>query len=91
MAYTRNVLTGIGLLGLLALTVGLAYAPLGPWGVVVALLIAAAKAGLIAVVFMQLSTARGITRLFAASGLFWFALMLGLTLVEILGRGLGSS
>ena len=70
------------LLGLLALTISLTFAPLGPFRLPASLLIAGAKAGLIYWVFMDLRKADALTRLAAAAVLFFLAVLLLLTGVD---------
>ncbi|MEX1098229.1 MAG: cytochrome C oxidase subunit IV family protein [Planctomycetales bacterium] len=67
------------LLVLLAVTVGVAELDLGPWNVVAALAVAAAKAVLIVLYFMHVRHANFLTRMAAVSGFLWLALLLGLT------------
>lgn len=83
-----HVAVFIALLGLLALTVGVAYLPLGNWGVVVALSIAFAKAVLVMVFFMQLRQQSSLVNIFAIGGYFWLALLFALTFADILTRGM---
>ena len=76
------------LLGLLGTTVGTYYLQLGALGVAANLGIAAAKALLIAWFFMHLREVSGLVRLFALGGLFWLAILFGLSLSDYLTRGL---
>ena len=80
------LLIGAALWGLLALTVLAHFSHLGPFSLVVSLAIAIAKAGLVAAVFMHLRRGDAIARLFAATGLFWLVLLMGLTLSDFLTR-----
>ena len=73
--WVRPVLTWIALCILLALTCGLSYVPLGSGNLPVALAIAAAKASLVALVFMRLSEPNPLIRLAAAAGLIWIFIM----------------
>jgi cytochrome c oxidase subunit 4 len=75
-----------GLLVLLAISAGSAYAPLGPFNAAVNLAIAAVMLGLLATFLMNLRWANGLVRLFAASGLFWLIFMFALTFVDYLSR-----
>ena len=85
-AVILNASIGVALLALLALT-GVAWALVsGPVGVVIGLGIAAAKAVLIAVILMELRESSGLTRLFAAAGLYWLAILVVLTLTDVLAR-----
>ena len=70
-----------------ALTVLVAYVDLGPLNTVVALAIAGVKALLVALYFMHLRWASRLTWLFAAAGIVWLVLMLGLTFADFESRG----
>jgi len=72
-----------GLLGLLALTVTLAYQPLSG---IVALLIALAKALIVAVVFMELRASRTLIIAFAGAGFFWLVILLLLSAMDFMTR-----
>ena len=76
----------LGLMALLALTVTLAYVPLGNANTVVALAIATTKALLIAVIFMELREGSGIMVSFASAGFFWLAIMLWLAFADYITR-----
>jgi cytochrome c oxidase subunit 4 len=72
--------------GLLALTVMLAYLPLGALNIAVALGIGAIKAGIVAALFMELRHRGTRTLIFAAAGLFWPAILLWLGLMDFMTR-----
>ncbi|MDA9432315.1 cytochrome C oxidase subunit IV family protein [Bradyrhizobium sp. CCBAU 51627] len=76
----------LALLGLLALTVTLAYVPLGAGNAVVALSIGTIKAVLVAAIFMELRKRHGLTLVFAAAGLFWLGILLWLGLMDFMTR-----
>jgi cytochrome c oxidase subunit IV len=76
----------IVLLGLLALTVTLAYLPLGAFNAVIALSIAATKAAIVAAVFMELRQRGARTFIFAGAGVFWLGILLWLGLMDFLTR-----
>lgn len=78
--------TALALLLLLGLSVLLWELDLGVWSTAGGMAIAAAKALLVALVFMHLDRASGIVRLAAAAGLLWFALLMALTLADFLTR-----
>lgn len=80
------VWTATWLMVLLGVTIGAAYIPMGPFGPVVAMLIAAAKAGLVAVMFMHLRWDSPMVRLFAGAGLLWLAILIGGTLNDYATR-----
>lgn len=67
---------------LLLATVGAAFVDLGPMNTALAMLISAAKAGLILLFFMQLKRETPLIRIFACVGFFWLAIMLALTLSD---------
>ena len=75
------------LLVLLLATWGISYVSLGPWNAVVALGIAAAKAALIALFFMELRGSRPVTWLAAAVGFVWLGIMLVLSAGDFWTRG----
>lgn len=79
-------LTWAVLLALLALTFGLAYAPLGRFSFAVSLVIAVLKALIILAVFMELTKASNLVRIFAAAGFFWLCILLGMPAVDYLSR-----
>ncbi len=81
------VVTGIALLLLLALTAGLAWVNLGPFSPVVALLIAAAKASLILLIFMEIRYSKQNLRIFMCVGFVWLGILFTLSLSDYLSRG----
>lgn len=84
---TRMALTVcVVLLALTGATVGVALVDLGPFNPVVALLIAAVKAGLITLYFMHARWSGALTWLVILAGLLWLALLLGGTLDDLLTR-----
>ena len=80
------VISWLGLLALLGITVFTAYQPLGAFNSVIALAIATTKALLIAAVFMELRERHGLTLAFAGAGFFWLAIMLWLVFADYLTR-----
>jgi len=80
------VLSWLGLLALLAVTVTAAYVPLGTANTVVAMVIAAAKATIVATIFMELRERHPLTIPFAGAGFFWLAIMLWLALADYVTR-----
>jgi cytochrome c oxidase subunit 4 len=80
------VLLGVALLALALLSLGLAFLPLGPFAVAVALAIAALKAWLVARHYMELGTSHGAVRFVAASALFFVLLLVLLTAADVLTR-----
>jgi cytochrome c oxidase subunit 4 len=77
----------LGLLILLALNIGLAYAPNGQGlRLPVKLTICVAMAFLLMVFCMHLHRATGLLRLAAATGFVWLVIMIGLMLTDFLNR-----
>ncbi|MDQ3248732.1 MAG: cytochrome C oxidase subunit IV family protein [Chloroflexota bacterium] len=74
------------LLGLLALTVLVAYLNLGAWSPLVAMLIASVKALLVVLYFMHVRYNNRLTWVFAGAGFVWLALLLVLTMSDYLSR-----
>jgi cytochrome c oxidase subunit 4 len=77
--FTLLVLTGT--------TVAVAFLDLGPLNNVVAMGVAVVKASLVVLFFMGVRYSTRLTGLVIMSGLFWLALMVGLTLVDYATRG----
>lgn len=63
-----------------------AYLHLGRFALPVALGIATAKAGLVALVFMEQARAGAAARFAAAAGVLWLLLQLGLTFADVTTR-----
>jgi len=76
----------LALLILLATTVGSAFIHLGPLNSIINFTIAALKAALIAVFFMNLRTSSPLLRLAAVAGLLWLTFMFTLTAGDYLTR-----
>jgi cytochrome c oxidase subunit 4 len=85
-ALKRIWLCWAALLVLLATTTGAAFLPLGRFNAYVALAIAAAKALLVLIVFMELRRSSGLIRAFAVAGFFWLLILLTLTSADYLTR-----
>lgn len=82
------VLVLLGLFGLTALTVGVAYIDFGhPWSDVVALAIAVCKATLVVSFFMHVKGSSPVVKLAAAGGFFWMLIFFALILSDFLTRG----
>jgi cytochrome c oxidase subunit IV len=73
------------LLAFTFVTWGVAYIDLGPFNIVVALVIALTKASLVVLVFMHMLYTRHRTQLVLVAGLFWL-LLLFMTLADYLTR-----
>jgi cytochrome c oxidase subunit 4 len=77
-----------GALLLLALTTTLiGMLDLGPFNMIIAITIAAAKASLIAAFFMQALYEGKIVRIILTGGVVWFLIMITLTLGDYMTRG----
>ena len=59
---------------------------LGPWNVVVALIIAFFKMMLVVLFFMNVKAESPLTKLYAAAGFFWLILLLGQTMLDYISR-----
>jgi cytochrome c oxidase subunit 4 len=80
------LLSWLFLLAFLALTVTVAYVPIGPFNTVVALVIALIKAMLVAAIFMELRESRALVVVFASIGVYWLAIMFWLVFADYLTR-----
>jgi cytochrome c oxidase subunit 4 len=81
------VLTWIALLVLLALTAGSSYVPMHAFNLAANLAIALVKALLVVFVFMHVRRGTPMTRVVAAAGVFWLALLTTLSLTDFVARG----
>ena len=70
----------------LVVTVGVAYIPLGPANIFVAMSIASAKAALVVLYFMHVATSPRLNRIVIAAGLVWLAILLAIILLDYLSR-----
>ncbi len=75
------------LMGLLVLTVAANFINLGPFNVVVAMLISIAKGSLIVLFFMEVRYSHPIVWLFAAGSFLWLLLLLLFTMSDYTTRG----
>jgi cytochrome c oxidase subunit 4 len=75
------------LLVLTLTTTWASYFDLGKLNVVVALVIATIKAGLVVLFFMHIYWSTKLTKLVVVSGVAWLGLLLWLTLTDIVTRG----
>jgi cytochrome c oxidase subunit 4 len=83
-------LVWVALMALLALTVALTFAPLGPWRLAISLAIAAAKAALVGSVFMELRGASSNVRLVAAATTVMLLVLIFLSGVDAAVRTVGA-
>jgi cytochrome c oxidase subunit 4 len=81
-----NLLVLAALLALLGLSAGSALVPMGAFNEVANLGIAAVKALLVLIFFMRLKTDNPLLRLVAATGFTWLALLIALSLADLLSR-----
>jgi cytochrome c oxidase subunit IV len=77
----------IALLGLTAITAGVAFLDLGPLNVIVALVIATVKALLVVLFFMHVKyTSEKLTKIVIVSAIFWLLLLLALSMADYTTR-----
>lgn len=88
--WRRNGVVWIALMALLLTSFGAAYLPLGAFNTVLGLVIALIKAGLVAVLFMELRHSGALMRLAGGAGLLFVFVMFALTLSDFLTRLSGS-
>jgi cytochrome c oxidase subunit 4 len=81
------VLVFLGLICLTVATTAVAFVDLGPFSVVAALAIAVCKALLVALFFMHVRHSTKLTRLVVLGGLLWLAILLLLTMGDMMTRG----
>ena len=87
------VINALVLGGLMLLTVGAYYAPLGRFeflALPIAMVIAILKATFLILIFMNVKYSSSLTKLFAASGFFWFLILIAFTMADFLLPELGS-
>ena len=80
------VIIWLSLIGCTFLTYGVALIDLGPWNIVIALMIAFFKMSLVVLFFMHVKQDNNLTRLFVAGGFVWLLILLALTLNDYLSR-----
>jgi len=81
------VLIWLILLGCTGLTYGVALVDLGPWNIVVALMIAFFKMSLVVLFFMHVKQESRLLKMFVAAGFVWLAILLVFLLSDYLSRG----
>lgn len=84
--WRRNGLIWLALMGLLSLTLVLAYVPMGLLTPAAGIAIAFAKAGLVVLLFMELASSQPVIRLAAMAGLVFLTVLFALTLADVLSR-----
>ena len=75
------------LIALTALTVAAAFQDLGPWNNVAALGIALVKASLVVLFFMHARHSTTLVKFVIIAGLFWLAILLGMTFTDYATTG----
>lgn len=63
------------------------YVDIGPWNIVVALLIAGTKMSLVIYFFMHVKFNDPLTRLFVGAGFFWLVILIVMTMADYVSRG----
>ncbi|MCL6623958.1 MAG: cytochrome C oxidase subunit IV family protein [Fimbriimonadales bacterium] len=71
----------------LVLTVWVSYYDFGFFNIIIAMLIACAKAALVVLFFMHLYYSRGLTFVWAGAAVLFFIMMVGLTIGDFRTRG----
>ena len=74
------------LIGLTALTTGVAFIDLGRWNTVAALTIAVCKGSLVVLFFMHLRWGHSMTRIVMLAALVWLSILVTLTLSDVFTR-----
>jgi cytochrome c oxidase subunit 4 len=80
------VMIFLALLGLTALTTGMAFVDLGSLNTVIALVIAATKMLLVMLIFMHVKYSSRLTKLAILAAFFWLALLLTFTMSDFFTR-----
>jgi cytochrome c oxidase subunit IV len=80
------VLVFLALMGLTALTVGVAFMNLGSMNTLIALVIAATKMLLVMLIFMHVKYSSRLTKLAILAAFFWLALLLTFTMSDYFTR-----
>jgi cytochrome c oxidase subunit IV len=80
------VLVFLALIGLTALTVGVAFINLGSMNTLIALVIAATKMLLVMLIFMHVKYSSRLTKLAILAAFFWLALLLTFTMSDYFTR-----
>ncbi len=80
------VLVFLALMGLTALTVGVAFINLGSMNTLIALVIAATKMLLVMLIFMHVKYSSRLTKLAILAAFFWLALLLTFTMSDYFTR-----
>jgi cytochrome c oxidase subunit 4 len=81
------ILTGIALIGLLALTIASSYLNLGMLNPIITSSISVASTALIILFYMNIRQSKPLLWVFAGAGFFWLGIMFVLALSDFLTRG----
>jgi len=63
-------------------TLGVAYIDLGPWNIVVAMMIAFTKMSLVVLFFMHVKQQSNLTKLFVVAGFFFLAILIFVAMTD---------
>jgi len=80
------VFVWVALLVLTGVTFGLAHVNLGKWNLLIAMFIATVKSSLVVLIFMHLKQHAGANRLVFSTALFFVALLVGLSVIDVFTR-----
>jgi len=84
----RNyILTGVGLLGFLALTIAASYLNLGVFNPIITASISVASTALILLFYMHVRRIKPLLWFFVCAGFFWLGIMFVLAFSDFLTRG----
>jgi cytochrome c oxidase subunit 4 len=86
-AAKRILFTLSALLALLALTIGSAFANLGPFNTIASMAISITKAGLIILFFMEIRERSPVIKVALVMGFFFLGIMFALSLSDFMTRG----
>jgi cytochrome c oxidase subunit 4 len=80
------LITGVALIGLLALTIAASYLNLGSLNPVVATAVSVASAALIVLFYMHVYRSKPLLWIFVGAGVFWLGIMFALALSDFVTR-----
>ena len=80
------LLSWLGLLVLFAMELGISYLPISRTLRPMLLFIAAGMIAIVAIVFMRLASSPNLAKVFAAAGVFWLMVLLGLGSIDPMTR-----
>ncbi len=85
-SHASTLTTFVVLLGLTAVALAVGFSDIGPWKVLLSLLVAGVQAGVLSLFFMDLRQADKLTWLIVGAALFWTGLLFLFTLTDYLTR-----